>query len=316
MARVVGQRLDGVARAAAGRRSRGRRGSGRSARAGRPGRAGRPTPPSSGTPGRPPPSAPAGCRGRDTRSCRPRTGWSRSASSFTVASRIMPVRPMPPTVAQNSSGRRSGPSSTTLPSARSSDRPRDVVAERPVDVMVLAVDVAGDRPADRDEPGAGRDRDEEAARHDQPQQVVDAHARRGSSPLPWRRRARRRARVPAGAGRSRPPFCAGSPYERPSPRAIAAAWAEVLDRGDQFVTQTVELADDRRRRCRAPPAAERSHRRLRAAIRVFQASEYLRRGIPARNTPIAQILGSVGPLGRSGGRGGASACPSRGSAAP
>ncbi len=43
-------------------------------------------------------------------------------SSRTVASRMTPVSPMPPTVAQNSSGRRSGPSSTTEPSASSSDR--------------------------------------------------------------------------------------------------------------------------------------------------------------------------------------------------
>jgi len=36
-----------------------------------------------------------------------------------VASRITPVSPMPPTVAQNNSGRRSGPTITCEPSASS-----------------------------------------------------------------------------------------------------------------------------------------------------------------------------------------------------
>ena len=54
----------------------------------------------------------------------------------------------------------------------------DVVAERPVAMVVLAVDVAGDRPADRDEPRSGRDRHEPSPRHDDRQQVVDADAGR------------------------------------------------------------------------------------------------------------------------------------------
>ena len=88
----------------------------------------------------------------------------------------MPVSPIPPTVAQNSSGSRSGPISTTEPSASISVICADMTAERAVDVMVLAVDVAGDRAADGDEPGAGRDRHEEPGRHDHPQQFVDADA--------------------------------------------------------------------------------------------------------------------------------------------
>ena len=38
----------------------------------------------------------------------------------TVASRMTPVSPMPPTVAQNNSGRCCGPTTTVEPSARSS----------------------------------------------------------------------------------------------------------------------------------------------------------------------------------------------------
>ena len=96
-------------------------------------------------------------------------------SSRTVASRMTPVSPMPPTVAQNSSGRRSGPSSTTEPSATQQGQAQHVVAERPLDVVVLAVDVAGDGPADGHEAGARRDRDEEAPGHGHAQQVVQAH---------------------------------------------------------------------------------------------------------------------------------------------
>ena len=91
-----------------------------------------------------------------------------------VASIMMPVRPIPPIVAQNNAGLRSGPITVVEPSASIIVIDIDVVADRAVDVMVLAVDVAGDRPADGHEPRAGRDGNEEAPRHDRP-----ASARRG-----------------------------------------------------------------------------------------------------------------------------------------
>ena len=50
-----------------------------------------------------------------------------------------------------------------------------MVAEGSLDVMVLAVDVAGDRTADGDEACAGGDRDEPTLRHEHPQELVDAH---------------------------------------------------------------------------------------------------------------------------------------------
>jgi hypothetical protein len=50
----------------------------------------------------------------------------------------------------------------------------DVQPERTLAVVVLPVDVAGDGPADGDEPRARRDRHEPPARHDDAQQVVDA----------------------------------------------------------------------------------------------------------------------------------------------
>ncbi len=49
-------------------------------------------------------------------------------------------------------------------------------AERAVDVMALAVDVAGDRAADGDEARAGRHGHEPTLRDDHPQQLVEADA--------------------------------------------------------------------------------------------------------------------------------------------
>src|SRR3954447_5549579 len=49
-------------------------------------------------------------------------------------------------------------------------------ADGAVDVMVLAVNVAGDRSPDRHEARARCDRHEEPSRHDDPQQLVDADA--------------------------------------------------------------------------------------------------------------------------------------------
>src|SRR5690606_8987982 len=50
-----------------------------------------------------------------------------------------------------------------------------VAAERAVDVVGLAADGAGDRPADREEAGSGGDRDGPAGRHACPQGGVEAH---------------------------------------------------------------------------------------------------------------------------------------------
>ena len=51
-----------------------------------------------------------------------------------------------------------------------------MAAERAVGVVILAVDVTGDRSADGHEPGAGRDGHEMAARQECRQEVVEAHA--------------------------------------------------------------------------------------------------------------------------------------------
>ncbi len=51
--------------------------------------------------------------------------------------------------------------------------PQHVVADRAVDVVVLAVDVGCDRAADRDVARARRDRHEEASGHDQAEQLVE-----------------------------------------------------------------------------------------------------------------------------------------------
>ena len=107
-------------------------------------------------------SWPAARRGRRRAKCRHRIRLVSIGIRRIVASIITPVRPMPPTVAQNSAGLWSGPITVVEPSASIIVIDIDVVADRPVDVMVLAVDVAGDRTADRHEPGAGRDRHEEA----------------------------------------------------------------------------------------------------------------------------------------------------------
>ncbi len=54
----------------------------------------------------------------------------------------------------------------------------DMVAEGSLDVMVLAVHVAGDRPTDGHEAGPGGDRHEPSPRHEHLQQFVDAHSGR------------------------------------------------------------------------------------------------------------------------------------------
>ncbi len=91
-----------------------------------------------------------------TRSCRTRHRLVSIGSSRTVASRTIPVSPMPPMVAQNSSGSVAGAIARRRAVGEQHRHRVDVGAERAVDVVVLAVDVARDRTADGDEPGAGR----------------------------------------------------------------------------------------------------------------------------------------------------------------
>ena len=98
--------------------------------------------------------------------------------SWNVASRITPVSPMPPTVAQNTSGVPSGVTVSVSPRPGEERDRQHLVAERAVAVVALAVDVAGDRAAHGDEPGPRRDR--EPAARDQPlHEVLEARAGAG-----------------------------------------------------------------------------------------------------------------------------------------
>ena len=83
-----------------------------------------------------------------------------------VARVTMPVRPIPPAVAQNRSG--SDPGDTTrVPERGDQGQLDDVGTEAAVDVVVLAVDVGGDGAPDRDQPGARAHR-HEPSEGDQP----------------------------------------------------------------------------------------------------------------------------------------------------
>ena len=167
------------------------------------------------------------------------------------------MRPIPPTVAQNSSGSRVGPDVDDRAVGEQQRQPVHVAAERAVDVVVLAVDVAGDRPADGDEPGAGGDGHEEAAGHDHPQQVVDADPGADGDGAGGLVEHGGRRRRPARRSTSPPPFWAASPYARPRPRAITP-------RGGCSLTAigASRGADGQQlRRCRvgaAPPGQERA----------------------------------------------------------
>ena len=97
-------------------------------------------------------------------------------SSRSVTSVIMPVSPMPPAVAQKTSGCSLGEHSSGPDGVREAE-PDDVRADGALAVVVLAVDVARDGAPDRDEARPGRHRDEEAPRHDHLQQRVDRAAR-------------------------------------------------------------------------------------------------------------------------------------------
>ncbi len=95
-----------------------------------------------------------------------------------VARRMMPVSPLPPTVAQNSVGLvgRRGVRWRTCAVGGQQVHRADVVAEAAGAVVVLAVDVAGDRAADGDLPGAGQHRHPQPERQRGAHQLVEVHA--------------------------------------------------------------------------------------------------------------------------------------------
>ena len=139
-----------------------------------------------------------------------------------MASTTVPVRPMPPQVAQKALGRglrRQGDRRAVGPGEH---QRADVAPEAARRVVVLAVDVGRDGTADRDVAGAGGHRREPAAGHDRPHEVVERRA--GQHPggpggvvepeqartRRWRRRPSRRRSSPSrrrrgpGPGRSGP----------------------------------------------------------------------------------------------------------------
>ena len=104
------------------------------------------------------------------------------------------MRPMPPTVARNSSRLDSRAALDDAAVGDAQLERGDVRAEAAVAVVVLAVDVGGDHAAQRDELGARRDRGEPAARQEQAVQIRPATARP-------RRAGRRCPRRTPGCGR-------------------------------------------------------------------------------------------------------------------
>ena len=103
-----------------------------------------------------------------------------TACSCIVASVTIPVRPMPPAVAQNASGSEFGSTATAPWRRRDQLHPLYRVAEAPE--PVLAVDVGGDRAADGDVAGTGNDHGEPAERDERAHQRVEAHARFDRAP--------------------------------------------------------------------------------------------------------------------------------------
>ena len=94
-----------------------------------------------------------------------------------VARRTIPVSPLPPTVAQNSSASSpSGVSVADLPVGGQQLHRPDVVAEAARAVVVLAVDVGGDGAADGDLPGAGQHRHPQPERQRGPHQLIEVDA--------------------------------------------------------------------------------------------------------------------------------------------
>ena len=111
-----------------------------------------------------------------------------------VASAIRPVSPMPPAVAQKMSGSWSALDGQRPERGRLQDQRLDVGGERAVVVVVLAVHVRADGPADRHLAGSRRHHRPEAERHQGPHQPVQADAGLDPGPAPSRSTARIRSR--------------------------------------------------------------------------------------------------------------------------
>ena len=136
-----------------------------------------------------------------------------------VASRMTPVSPMPPIVAQNNSASCSGDSSTTSPSARSSDIRWTWLPNEPsrwwfLPWMSLASappTVTNRVPGDTgtNHPRGTISRSRSSIPSPAGTMAVPAAV---SITTSWGDASRRRA--------TPPPFCAESPYERPSPRGM------------------------------------------------------------------------------------------------
>ena len=114
--------------------------------------------------------------------------------SRSVAAVITPVRPIPPTVAQNSSGWRVGTSRRRLPLPSTRQYLVDPRSEAEVLVMVLAVDVRGDGTADGNVSCTWDDRQHQPARkyllQQPPQADTGLHRYAGTSHVDPRRRLR------------------------------------------------------------------------------------------------------------------------------
>ena len=102
-------------------------------------------------------------------------------------SRMWPVRPMPPTVARNSSlgrrrlaGARPGAALDDAAVGHAQAQGGDVGAEAAVPVVVVAVDVRRHHPAQGHELGARRDGQEEPAGQEEAVQLEHAQARLGA----------------------------------------------------------------------------------------------------------------------------------------
>ena len=80
---------------------------------------------------------------------------------------MTPVSPMPPIVASKASAFSRGRAAEDLARGGQERQLLDVPSDRPVDVVVLAVDVGGEGAPDRHEARPGDDREEEAARHEE-----------------------------------------------------------------------------------------------------------------------------------------------------
>ena len=100
-----------------------------------------------------------------------------TGASLNVASRMVPVSPMPPIVATKRSTFSCGEQVLTSPLGRARSNELDMMAEAAGAMMILAVDVGGDHAADGDEFGAGNDGREKAARQKGGDDIAEQDAR-------------------------------------------------------------------------------------------------------------------------------------------